>query len=195
MRRNALHMHLFSDRISEKAIRGSSPVSCKLSVAVHVDGRHHHGLAQLPDVEVVHGLHPGDAADPPTEVRHADAGGRGLQQQQAVPVHLGGSGRLQQPLRSKQRGRFLFCFHHSVWPDLQHGHGGQHDDSQRREGRILQQQEGAGSGAVPTLGADCQHDQAVGQSQEGAAEGLQDESQRQEMLWPLAVWTRPVWGM
>lgn len=66
-------------------------MSRKLSVAVHVDGRHHHGLAQLPDVEVVHGLHPGDAPDPLAEVRHADAGGRGLQQQQPVPAHLEGA--------------------------------------------------------------------------------------------------------
>lgn len=66
-------------------------MNCKLSVAVHVDGRHHHGLAQLPDVEVVHGLHPGDAPDPLAEVRHADAGGRGLQQQQPVPAHLEGA--------------------------------------------------------------------------------------------------------
>lgn len=65
-----------------------SPVSCELSVAVHVDRRHHHGFAQLPDVEVVDGLHPGDTLDLLAEVRHADAGGRGLQQQQPVPAHL-----------------------------------------------------------------------------------------------------------
>lgn len=68
-----------------------SPVSRKLSLAVHVDGRHHHGFAQLPDVEVVDGLHPRDAPDPLAEVGHADARGRGLQQQQPVPAHLEGS--------------------------------------------------------------------------------------------------------
>lgn len=80
-------MHLF---IHIKK-RLCSPVSWKLSVAVHVDGRHHHRFAQLPDVEVVDGLHPRDALDPLVEVRHADAGGCGLQQQQPVPAHLEGS--------------------------------------------------------------------------------------------------------
>lgn len=57
-------------------------------MAVHVNRRHPEQFGQLPDMEIVHGLHAGDALDLPLEVRKGNCWGCGFQQQHSVSGHL-----------------------------------------------------------------------------------------------------------
>lgn len=142
-------------------------------------------------MKVVHSLHPRDACNPASKIRHTNVWRCGLQQQQSVLVHLkrftGETTETTAKVATYMNVFFLILIISRLNSDLWQSCGNQCNNSQQRESRIQVNQEAAGFGAVQAVWADQQHHQAVDQSQDGGTKTLDDQDEAPARHRPLSV--------